>query len=556
LLLLPHSSPATDGEEAGIQLRGEGASRPLACRLHTGSRSAVARSVETAMAHITRISILLILFAAGCGCAEAHSFGVMYTLPIPFWMYAFAVSATLALSFLMIGFFATGQSPERVSRPTEIHGVVPGAVWTILRILSVVLLVLTILTGLFGADNLFTNFSLTFFWIGFVLGFAYLTALVGDLYAFINPWRVLCDIIERLRPMAFKGRVMYPAWLAYYPALALYMGFIWLELFGRTTPRTIGLALVAYTMLNFTAAAIFGAEVWFRYGEFFAVFFRLLGKISPLAYAQSPAPGSEITVRLRRPFIGLIEETADHQSILLFVLFMLSSTAFDGMHETLPWVQVFWRYVYPPLTWAIDQPYSFFVGVYYHWQWAMLWLSPFIYFAIYLLFIWMMTGHERRLRERALLFGFSLIPIAFVYNLTHYFTLLFTDAPRLLPLISDPFGAGWDLFGTARFLHQPMNPPPARFVWHIQVGLILLGHVVSVYLAHQQALRIFPNGRKALWSQFPMLVLMIALTSVGLWILSLPIGAGQVLDPTPTSSASSPAGTAGPVRSLIFNRAT
>ena len=507
------------------------------------------------MAQITRIVIPLILLAAGCGCAEAHSFGVMYTLPIPFWMYAFAVSATLALSFLMIGFFATGQSPERVARPIEIQGVVPRAVWTILRGLSVVLLVLTILTGLFGTQNPFNNFSLTFFWIGFVLGFAYLTALVGDLYAFINPWRVLCDMIERLRPMAFKGRVPYPAWLAYYPALALYMGFIWLELFGQTTPRKVGLILAAYTILNFAAAALFGAEAWFRYGEFFAVFFRLLGKISPLAYAQSPAPGSKITVRLRRPFIGLIEETADHPSILFFVLFMLSSTAFDGVHETLPWVQVFWRYVYPPLAWAIDRPYSFFVGIYYDWQWAMLWLSPFIYFTIYLLFIWMTTGRDWGLRERALLFGYSLIPIAFGYNISHYFTLLFTDAPRLLPLISDPFGAGGDLFGTAQFVHQPMNPPPARFVWHIQVGLILLGHVVSVYLAHAQALRIFPEGRKALWSQFPMLVLMIALTSVGLWILSLPIGAGQVLDPNPTSSAVSPAGTAGPVRSVTSNKA-
>jgi hypothetical protein len=139
------------------------------------------------------------------------------------------------------------------------------------------------------------------------------------------------------------------------------------------------------------------------------------------------------------------------------------------------------------------------------------------------------------LRKTALWFAYSLIPIAFVYNLGHYFTLLFTDAPRLLSLISDPFGAGWNLFGTAQFVPQPMSPPPARFVWHIQVGLILAGHVVSVYLAHAQALRIFPEGRKALWSQFPMLVLMVALTSVGLWILSLPIGAGQVLDPNPAA---------------------
>jgi hypothetical protein len=144
-----------------------------------------------------------------------------------------------------------------------------------------------------------------------------------------------------------------------------------------------------------------------------------------------------------------------------------------------------------------------------------------------------------------------LIPIAFVYNVSHYFTLLFTDAPRLLPLTFDPFGVGGDRFGMGHLAQQLMVPPQARFVWHIQVGLILLGHVVSVYLTHAQTLRIFPEGRKALWSQFPMLVLMIAFTAAGLWILSLPIGAGQVQDPIPDSSVLSPAQTTGPMLAMI-----
>jgi hypothetical protein len=492
---------------------------------------------------IRRLLLPPILLVAGCGCAEAHTFGTIYNLPMPFWIYAFAASATLALSFLMVGFFVTGQSAERNLRSVEIPDAVPRAGWSILRCLSVLLLLLTMLTGLFGTQNPFNNFSLTFFWIGFVLGFAYLTALIGDVYAFINPWRVLCDLVERLRPTTFRGRLQYPPWLGYYPALALYMGFIWLELFGHTTPRTLGLALLGYSLLNFSAAAIFGAEAWFRYGEFFAVFFRLLGKISPIAYASRLTRGSNTMVRLRRPFVGLIEESADHPSILLFVLFMLTSTTFDGVHETLTWVQVFWKYIYPVLTWAIAQPYLFFVGLYYDWQWLMLLLSPFVYLAIYLFFIWVVkfvTASDRPLRELALQLGYSLIPIAFVYNISHYFTLLVTDAPRLLQLISDPFGMGWDLFSTAKILQQPITVP-ASVVWHTQVGLIVFGHLVSVYLAHAQALRIFPGGRKALWSQFPMLILMVAFTTVGLWILSLPIAAGQVQDPLPTSSAS-PAG--------------
>jgi hypothetical protein len=502
---------------------------------------------------ISRILLPPTLLIAGCGCAEAHSFGTIYNLPIPFWMYAFAASATLALSFLMVGFFITGQSAERNLRSVEIPDAVPRAGWSILRCLSVFLLLLTMLTGLVGTQRPFNNFSLTFFWIGFVLGFAYLTALIGDVYTFINPWRVLCDTIERLHPLAFRGRIRYPAWLAYYPALVLYMGFIWLELFGHTTPRTLGLTLLGYSMLNFAAAAVFGAEAWFRYGEFFGVFFRLLGKISPIAYAPRRVPGATTMVRLRQPFVGLIEESADHPSILLFVLFMLASTAFDGVHETLPWVQVFWKYIYPALAWAIARPYVFFVGLYYDWQWLMLWLSPFLYLAIYLFFIGaakFVASSDRPLRELALQFAYSLIPIAFVYNITHYFTLFFTDAPRLLQLVSDPFGVGWDLFGTATVADQPITLL-ASTVWHTQVGLIVFGHLVSVYLAHAQALRIFPGSRKALWSQFPMLILMVAFTTIGLWILSLPIGAGQIQDPALTSWVSPEAQIAGSMLAVI-----
>jgi hypothetical protein len=161
-----------------------------------------------------------------------------------------------------------------------------------------------------------------------------------------------------------------------------------------------------------------------------------------------------------------------------------------------------------------------------------------------------LTGSERSLRDLALQLTYSLIPIALVYHISHYFALLFTDAPRLLPLISDPFAFGWDLFGTAKLLQQPITVP-ARIVWHAQVGSIVFGHLVSVYLAHAQALRLFPGRRKALLSQFPMLVLMVAFTTAGLWILSLPIGAGQVQDPLPTTSASPSVPVAGSMPAVL-----
>jgi len=464
------------------------------------------------------------------GAATAHVMGVTYNLPIPFWMYAFGASAALVLSFLMVGFFVTVQAADRNFRSIEIPTTVPRAVVNSLRGLSMSLFTLTTLIALVGPQVSFGNLGFVFFWLLFVLGFAYATALIGDLYAFISPWRIACDWIERMRPGVFRGRIAYPSWLGYFPALALYMGFIWLELFGHESSRAFGLLLVGYSVLNLVAAMAFGAETWFRYGEFFAVFFRILGKIAPIVYAERK---SNISIRLRQPFMGLIEESAEHPSLILFVLFMLSSTAFDGVHETLPWVAVFWKNIYPLLSSVIARPYVFFVGLYYNWQWAMLWLSPFFYLAIYLFFIWVMkalTRTSRSITDLALQFLFTLVPIALVYHVTHYYTLLFTDTPRMLTMISDPFGVGWNLFGTAAMDMQPVTLL-ADGVWHTQVALILLGHIVSVYLAHAQALRIFHSKRKAMWSQFPMLLLMVAFTTAGLWILSLPIAAGQVQDP-------------------------
>jgi hypothetical protein len=202
-------------------------------------------------------------------------------------------------------------------------------------------------------------------------------------------------------------------------------------------------------------------------------------------------------------------------------------------------VQVFWKFIYPQLESFIQRPYLFFVDVYYYWQWTMLWVSPLLYLALYVFFVWLMkmvAGSGRSMRELSLQFAFSLIPIAIVYNVSHYYTLLITEAPLMLRLISDPFGFGWNLFGTAR-IESTQVIILADNVWHTQVGLILFGHIVSVYLAHLQALRLFPGGRHAVRSQMPMLALMVLFTTAGLWILSLPIAAGQVQDPLPSAAS-------------------
>src|SRR5690348_3250954 len=125
---------------------------------------------------------LLLGFPLGAG---AHVFGQTYVLPLPFWMYAFTASAALALSFAVVGYFATAKGAARhaFARQREDVQRPPGPLFDALRALSVALLLLTMLTTLFGTPNPFANFGMTFFWIAFVLGLTYVVALIGDIYA-------------------------------------------------------------------------------------------------------------------------------------------------------------------------------------------------------------------------------------------------------------------------------------------------------------------------------------------------------------------------------------
>jgi hypothetical protein len=122
----------------------------------------------------------------------------------------------------------------------------------------------------------------------------------------------------------------------------------------------------------------------------------------------------------------------------------------------------------------------------------------------------------------ACLFVFTLVPIAIGYHLAHYLSFLVTAFQYLIPLISDPLGLGWDLFGTAHHIIR-IGIVDARSVWYASVTAIVGGHVAAVYLAHAMAVRVFGDSRAALRSQYPMLMLMVGYTMVSLWIIAQPI---------------------------------
>jgi hypothetical protein len=73
----------------------------------------------------------------------------------------------------------------------------------------------------------------------------------------------------------------------------------------------------------------------------------------------------------------------------------------------------------------------------------------------------------------------TLVPIAVGYNVAHNFSSLVEQGQNMLSLASDPFGWGWNLFGSA-LLHSRSGIVDARMTWHVAIGAVVLGHCIGV----------------------------------------------------------------------------
>jgi hypothetical protein len=113
----------------------------------------------------------------------------------------------------------------------------------------------------------------------------------------------------------------------------------------------------------------------------------------------------------------------------------------------------------------------------------------------------------------------SLVPIALAYVVAHYFSLLAYQGQSAGYLISDPLGTGSDLFGTAN-AGIDYSVISATQVWYVQVAALVAGHVSGLILAHDRALAVYEKGKDATRSQYWMLTVMVALTCLGLFLLS------------------------------------
>ncbi len=513
--------------------------------------------------------------------ALAHGFGERFTLPVPLWLYLYGAAAAVVVSFVLVGMFVGESSRgDRYRRYnllelSWVRGLVESRmVFVGLRLLSVLLFLLVLAAGLFGEQTPSLNFAPTFVWVTWWVGLGYLTAFVGNIWPLVNPWKILFKAADGLARRAglsggLEVREPYPRRWGVWPALLFYFAFVWVELVyeGSATPRNIAFLTLVYSLVTWTGMAWFGKEVWLRQGEVFSVFFDILARFAPTEvrvadlreceecsgpcdyYLERPrskkarkrqfeVPNVEADcvncyecfrwaepqhreLNVRPWAVGLSRREPITLDRLAFIVFMLASVTMDGLMATPLWGRV--QAIFFPEAAVFGRPEN--PAAHLLVQTLALMALPALFLGVYYgfsLLIRVFGGVREHITVVAAAFVYSLVPIALAYQVAHYYTLLLIQGQNIVPLLFDPFGWGWNLFGTAAY-RTTVGVVGARFVWYSQVALIVIGRAVAVYLAHVIALRMLGNSKRAVRSQYPMLVLMVLYTVSSLWVLAQPV---------------------------------
>ncbi|MDQ3447836.1 MAG: hypothetical protein M3432_01490 [Chloroflexota bacterium] len=404
--------------------------------------------------------------------------------PLPLVAYLAGAAVAVGLSFAFIALTEGGQpKPSTVPRTRT----VPRALRLTLRLLGLTAWLWIVVQALVGGSSDADVASL-FLWVYGWVGLAIVSALIGPAWDWIDPFSTLHDMLAWIgRRLGIRGGAPspVPAGWGVWAAVASFAFFIWLELaVDLLAGRLLGLVLIGYTFITLAAMAQFGKDSWRAQGETFSVWFRLLGRLAPVASDGTPDSG-----RVRHQGFGAgLSTSAWSTGQLVMVAMGTAAIIYDGFSQT----KIFFDLVGVP-----DLVVDTFL------------LTAFV----------SALGGLVLLVSRAVglaAMGAGLLPVAVGYLIAHYLTYLLIDGQRIFIALSDPLQQGWDLFGTA-FTEPSDTWLSTSASWSIQIAAVVGGHVVGAWAGHTVARR--DERVRGRLGQLPLALVMIALTTATLWSL-------------------------------------
>ena len=455
-----------------------------------------------------------------------HGFGQRFDLQAPLVLYLVAACGVVFLSFvLVVLFIGQGTGDETVRYPRGAVGWLTAAARTPWPraaggAIGVLSLLIVIVCGFLGSAVAFYNPAEYFVWIFFWAVTVIVSGLVGNLWHLLNPWAAIYDVVARVVPV--RPVLSLPE-VGVWPAAAFYQMFACLELTSgmASRPQVVALAAGVYTVITLAGMFLCGRDRWLERCEAFTVLLGIVGRFGPVE-AERDASGKIKTVYLRPWGAGLLQPSPSGWDRVVFVILMLSSLAFDGVLSTPAWQD--FTIALEPL-WLPFGPYGFFVvrtiGL------VLLTITFLLVFIAVMEAVVYLGQRSVDIRATVAAFALTLVPIALVYNAAHNYSYVLVQAQYIVPLLDDPLQRGWHLWPAVLSFKPSFALAQASTVWYAQIVLIVVGHIVAVLLSHLRANSVFKSAQRALLSQYPMLLLMVAYTFTSLWILAQPTTTGS-----------------------------
>lgn len=415
------------------------------------------------------------------GALAAHGLGGASELPVPFVYAMVGASWALTISF---GVLALAWREPRLQPDGPAGAPPPRRPWLgVVGLLLTAWVLLALYAGPDDADNGGMGAVYVLVWVGLVP----LALLFGHVWRDLSPWRTIQAAMGRLtgRP---DGLLPWPSRLGYWPAALGLFAFVWLELAspdpGSITAMRTWVGVYVAAML--AGGAVFG-PAWFDRADPFDVYSAIVARLSPFV--------RDGRFDLHNP-LRTLPQIPLAPGLVAVLAVLLGSTAFDSFSASPGWASK----GVSDLTQALTL-LGFCAAV-----------------AVAFVLAATATGGVTWAQRRALpgLHAHTLVPIVLGYIVAHYLTYLVEVGQATIIALADPLGRGWQPFGDL----EPGTwlSDHAEITAAIKVGAILTGHVLAVVASHDKSLAVLPRSHR-LTGQMGLLVLMVAYTFTGLWLL-------------------------------------
>lgn len=416
--------------------------------------------------------------------AAAHSLSGRVDSPLPLEAYLAGAAVAVALSFAFVALGDAGPEPRVAAGRIR---TVPALVRMGLRLAGLVGWLWVTLQTIIGGSSQADVASL-FLWVYGWVALPIVCALVGPVWSWLDPFSSIHDmgawLVRKLGVRPPEPRP-YPAWLGAWPAVIGLAVLVWFELAARVADgRPLGIVMLAYTVVTLAGMAQYGRDAWRANAEVFSVWLGLAGRLALFAAEGPPQEG-----RVRRQGFGAGLAAGVWTAPLVTVVAVATgSIIFDGLSQTQAFLELFGIPGLPG--------------------------DSLLLMGFLALLAAIMLAVSRLVGLAAV--GAGLVPVALGYLVAHYLTLLLFDGQRIAVALSDPFQQGWDLFGTA-YWQVDQESLPVSLIWSLQVGAVILGHVVGAWTGHAAIRSRRRQGDPV--RGWPLAVLMVGLTCLTLWSL-------------------------------------